>query len=56
MAYEVKGKALEATDEAALFDGSGISVRIVEGEARNIKITTREDIDLMKFYLKRKSR
>ena len=45
-------RAFQATDEAALFDGSGVRVKIAEGEARNIKVTTLEDIELMKFYLK----
>lgn len=49
-------KAFKATDEAALFDGSGVRVKIVEGEARNIKVTTPEDIELMKFYLLRAKR
>ena len=40
-----------ATDEAALFDGSGVRVGVVPGEPRNIKITTREDLELMRFYL-----
>ena len=53
--YRVLGKkALAATDEAALFDGSGVKVGIALGEARNIKITTPEDIELFKFYLKKK--
>ena len=47
-------KALSATDEAALFDGSGVKVSVVPGEARNIKITMPEDIELFKFYLRRK--
>lgn len=47
-------KALLATDEAALFDGSRIRVGVALGETRNIKITTLEDIELFKFYLKKK--
>jgi 2-C-methyl-D-erythritol 4-phosphate cytidylyltransferase / 2-C-methyl-D-erythritol 2,4-cyclodiphosphate synthase len=36
----------EATDEAALVERAGHPVRLVEGEATNIKITTAEDLDL----------
>ena len=34
----------DATDEASLAEQAGHTVRIVEGEATNIKITTREDL------------
>jgi 2-C-methyl-D-erythritol 4-phosphate cytidylyltransferase/2-C-methyl-D-erythritol 2,4-cyclodiphosphate synthase len=36
----------EATDEAALVEGAGHEVRLVEGEPSNIKITTPEDVPL----------
>lgn len=48
----LKKRALTATDEAALFDGSGISVRVVEGDIKNIKITTLEDLQLFRHYLR----
>lgn len=51
---ELGNKSWLATDEAALFDGSKIKVTVVPGEARNIKITSPEDIELFKFYLKHK--
>ena len=35
---------VDATDEAALVEWSGHPVRLVDGEATNIKITTREDL------------
>jgi 2-C-methyl-D-erythritol 4-phosphate cytidylyltransferase/2-C-methyl-D-erythritol 2,4-cyclodiphosphate synthase len=35
-----------ATDEASLAEQAGHPVRVVEGEARNIKITTPEDLEL----------
>ncbi|HEY7292023.1 MAG TPA: 2-C-methyl-D-erythritol 4-phosphate cytidylyltransferase [Vicinamibacterales bacterium] len=38
----------EATDEAALVERAGHPVHIVEGDAFNIKITTREDLDQAK--------
>jgi 2-C-methyl-D-erythritol 4-phosphate cytidylyltransferase/2-C-methyl-D-erythritol 2,4-cyclodiphosphate synthase len=34
----------DATDEASLAERAGHAVRLVEGEPRNIKITTREDL------------
>jgi len=45
-------KAFKATDEAALFDGSGQDVRVVPGEVKNIKVTTPEDLELLAHYLK----
>jgi 2-C-methyl-D-erythritol 4-phosphate cytidylyltransferase/2-C-methyl-D-erythritol 2,4-cyclodiphosphate synthase len=36
----------DATDEAALVEGAGHEVRLVEGEPWNIKITTPEDVPL----------
>ena len=37
-------KGLDATDEAALAESAGYPVQLVEGEARNVKITTLEDV------------
>ncbi|MGE0448116.1 MAG: 2-C-methyl-D-erythritol 4-phosphate cytidylyltransferase [Vicinamibacterales bacterium] len=37
----------DATDEASLAERAGHSVRLVEGEASNIKITTPEDLSLV---------
>lgn len=45
-------KASFATDEAALFDGSKIRVKIVLGEPHNLKITTPFDLRLAERYLK----
>lgn len=43
--YEALGAtALDRTDEAALFDGTSVRIRVVSGEAQNIKITTSEDL------------
>ncbi len=41
------------TDEASLAERVGIPVRIVEGDYRNTKITTREDLKLAELKLKR---
>lgn len=37
-------EALEFTDDASLVEQSGISVKVILGEPRNIKITTPEDL------------
>jgi 2-C-methyl-D-erythritol 4-phosphate cytidylyltransferase len=51
--YERLGRrALNATDEAALFDKSAVSVRVVEGDAGNLKVTTPEDLRLLEYYLR----
>ncbi len=47
----LKKKALKATDEAALFDKSGVLVKIVEGDSKNIKITTVDDLKLFEYFL-----
>lgn len=39
------------TDDASLVERIGIPVKIVEGEERNIKITTREDLRMARFLL-----
>lgn len=39
------------TDDAALMEAAGHKVRIVEGDAKNIKITTQKDIKLANLYL-----
>jgi 2-C-methyl-D-erythritol 4-phosphate cytidylyltransferase/2-C-methyl-D-erythritol 2,4-cyclodiphosphate synthase len=36
---------IEATDEAALAERAGFPVRVVDGEAANVKITSQEDLD-----------
>ena len=37
-------KDINFTDDASIFEVAGINIRIIEGEKRNIKITTKEDI------------
>lgn len=44
--------ALLATDDAALVERLKVPVRVVEGDYRNIKITTEDDIKLAKMLLK----
>jgi 2-C-methyl-D-erythritol 4-phosphate cytidylyltransferase len=43
------------TDEAMLFERRGIPVKIVEGSAENIKITTPGDLHLADYYARRRS-
>jgi 2-C-methyl-D-erythritol 4-phosphate cytidylyltransferase/2-C-methyl-D-erythritol 2,4-cyclodiphosphate synthase len=40
------GEHLEATDEAMLAEAAGVPVHLVEGDERNMKITTAADLDL----------
>ena len=50
-AYEKLGTKTP-TDDAALAEALGIGVKVVEGDYRNIKITTQEDIILAQGLLK----
>ncbi|MFO1242321.1 MAG: bifunctional 2-C-methyl-D-erythritol 4-phosphate cytidylyltransferase/2-C-methyl-D-erythritol 2,4-cyclodiphosphate synthase [Rickettsiales bacterium] len=47
---KVKGSAL--TDDAAVCEAAGIAVQWIDGEARNIKITTKEDQMMAEEWLK----
>ncbi len=49
----LRKKITRATDEAALFDGTKARILISKGDPRNIKITTPEDVELMKYNLLR---
>ncbi len=52
--YEALGaKAMQATDEAALFDGTRHRVCVVEGDEKNIKVTTQNDLESLKKALRR---
>ena len=44
-----------ATDEASLAEQAGHPVRLVEGEAANIKITTELDLDVSESLIERSS-
>ena len=39
------------TDDAGMVEASGVDVYIVEGDYRNIKVTTKSDLALVKIYL-----
>ena len=61
--YELLRRAFEnapelianATDDSSLVESLGASVAIIEGDARNIKITRPEDIALAEIILKQES-
>ncbi len=40
------GQTIDATDEAMLVERLGLPVQMVEGDARNIKVTTPEDLEI----------
>ena len=42
-----------ATDDAALVENAGGRVKIIEGSPYNIKITTAEDLDMVKHILQK---
>jgi 2-C-methyl-D-erythritol 4-phosphate cytidylyltransferase len=43
----------EVTDEASALEAAGIEVRLVLGERRNFKVTTGDDLDMMRALLSR---
>jgi 2-C-methyl-D-erythritol 4-phosphate cytidylyltransferase len=47
-AYKKAGRKNDFTDEAALVENAGFKVRIIEGSRDNIKITSSEDLKLLK--------
>ena len=51
-----EGKSIDATDEAMLVERLGLPVHVVEGDPRNIKITTAEDLATAKAVAVRTSR
>ena len=42
----------EATDDALLVEKSGVTVKVVEGSEKNIKVTTPQDLELARFWLR----
>lgn len=45
-ALDAAGDGVEATDEAVLVERAGYTVRLVEGDPRNLKITTADDLEV----------
>lgn len=55
--YRALGRrASSLTDEASFFDGTAVRVAISPGAASNLKVTTPEDLDLVRFYLQKRPR
>ena len=52
---EALKSGMHFTDDAAMVEHNGGSVKVVEGEYSNIKITTREDLDVAEAFLKNRS-
>jgi 2-C-methyl-D-erythritol 4-phosphate cytidylyltransferase len=48
---EAEADGFDGTDEASLLERAGIEVTVVQGSARNFKITQPGDIELAEFYL-----
>ena len=44
------------TDDAQLVEALGVPVYVVEGDYRNIKITTKDDLEWFEYYLQRQQR
>jgi 2-C-methyl-D-erythritol 4-phosphate cytidylyltransferase/2-C-methyl-D-erythritol 2,4-cyclodiphosphate synthase len=49
----LEGQSIEATDEAMLVERLGLPVHVVEGDVRNIKITTAEDLATASAFARR---
>lgn len=49
-----RAQGWEVTDDAALFEKCGLSVRIVEGEETNLKLTTPVDLAIAEFILQQR--
>jgi len=50
--YNKKAEGKIVTDEAALFEAAGFKVAAIEDTGFNIKITTKQDMDIFRAYLK----
>lgn len=50
--YIVAGKRADFTDEASLVENAGYKVKVIEGNRFNIKITSVEDMTLLKKIMK----
>jgi 2-C-methyl-D-erythritol 4-phosphate cytidylyltransferase len=53
---EARIEGFLGTDEASLLERAGVTVHVVMGSPRNIKITTPADIELAEFYLAQEAR
>lgn len=46
-------EAVEATDDAGLLEAAGVSVRVVPGDPRNVKVTTPADLEMVQALVDR---
>ena len=46
----------EATDDAFLIEKMGIPVKIIEGEEKNMKVTTPQDLEIAQFLISKEPR
>lgn len=51
---KAKNQKFIATDESMIVKNAGFNVRILDGEFSNFKITTKNDIDLMQKFFRKK--
>jgi 2-C-methyl-D-erythritol 4-phosphate cytidylyltransferase len=49
---QIEAEGIEVTDECMLVERLGVEIVVVEGSARNIKITREEDLALAEIILK----
>lgn len=60
--FEILNKAYkqeyrnEFTDDASVVERTGITLNLIEGESKNLKITFPEDLTLAEFYLSQKNK
>jgi 2-C-methyl-D-erythritol 4-phosphate cytidylyltransferase len=47
-----KNRSDDITDDCMLLERAGYNVKIIEGDYTNIKVTTKEDLDIAKLFLK----
>ena len=48
-----KYKNIEVTDDCSLVEKEGVIVKLIEGDYTNIKITTKEDMEIAKKLIKK---
>jgi 2-C-methyl-D-erythritol 4-phosphate cytidylyltransferase / 2-C-methyl-D-erythritol 2,4-cyclodiphosphate synthase len=51
-----EGQSIDVTDEAMLVERLGVPVHVVEGDVRNIKITTPQDLDAVRSAVARSAK
>ncbi len=50
---QARFEGVQVTDEASAVEASGHPVQVLEGPASNIKVTVPDDLELVKFHLRR---